>query len=133
MGWESERRAIESRFSTQWTTTPIKFEGAPFQEMHSSHVALFIRHGDRSQVSLGTNPTIRSVSVIIVQIFVLRETGTVLAKTYADSIAAIFDRAQFMTADNNLISCQTASIEQADETEGFYQMNVSIPYSRDEN
>lgn len=133
MGWESERKAIESRFATNWTTTPIKYEGAPFAEQHGPHVALFIRHGDRSQVSLGTNPTIRSVSVIIVQIFVLRETGTALAKTYADSIAAIFERAQFMTTDSNLISCQTASIEQADETEGFYQMNVSIPYMRDEN
>jgi hypothetical protein len=133
MGWESERKAIESRFATNWTTTPIKYEGAPFAEQHVPHVALFIRYGDRSQVSLGNNPTIRSVSVIIVQIFVLRETGTALAKTYADSIAAIFDRVQFMTADNNLISCQTASIEQADETEGFFQMNVSIPYTRDEN
>lgn len=133
MGWASERTAIESRLNANWTTTPIKYEWAPFQETRSPYVALFIRNGDRSQITLGGNPTIRSVSVVIVQIFVPAEQGTALAKAYADSIAAIFDRVQIVTTDSNLISFQTASAESVGELEGWAQCNVTVPYSRDEN
>lgn len=133
MGWASERKAIESRFNTNWTTTPIKFEGAPFQETRSAYVALFIRNGDRSQITLGGNPTIRSMSLVIVQIFIPQDQGSALAKTYADSIAAIFDRVQFTTDDGNLISCQAASAEAVGQAEGWFQFNVTVPYTRDEN
>lgn len=133
MGWSSERKAIEARFSTNWTTTPIRYENVPFVETRTPYVALFIRNGDRNQITLGSNPTIRSVSLIIVQIFVPADHGNVLAKTYADTIAAIFDRAQFTTDDSNLISCQTASAESVGQAEGWFQVNVTVPYTRDEN
>ncbi len=133
MGWASERTAIESRLNANWTTTPIKYEWAPFQETRNPYVALFIRNGDRNQITLGSNPTVRSISLVIVQIFVPQEQGTALAKTYADSIAAIFDRVQIVTADSNLISFQTASAEAVGELEGWSQFNVTIPFSRDEN
>lgn len=133
MGWASERTAIEGRLNANWTTTPIKYEWAPFQETRDSYIAVFIRNGDRSQITLGGNPTVRSISVVIVQILVPQEQGTALAKTYADSIAAIFDRVQLVTADSNLISFQTASAEAVGELEGWAQFNVTVPFSRDEN
>lgn len=133
MGWASERTAIEGRLNANWTITPIKYEWAPFQETRAPYVALFIRNGDRSQITLGGSPTIRSVSVVIVQIFVPHEQGTALAKAYADSIAAIFDRVQIVTSDSNLISFQTASAEAVGENDGWTQFNVTVPYTRDEN
>ena len=133
MGWASERKAIEARMSANWATTPIKYENAPLQELTAAHIGLFIRPGDRAQVTLGSNPTIRSISIIIVQIFVPQESGLVLARTYADTIAAIFDRLQFMTDDNDLISCQTASIDVVGESGGMYQVNLTVPYSRNEH
>ena len=133
MGWASERKAIESRFNANWTTTPIKFEWMPINETRDAHVALFLRHGDRSQVTLGNAPTVRSVSLVIVQIFVPENIGTVLAKTYADSIAAIFDRVQFTTDDGDLLSFQTASAEAVGQFDGWCQFNVTVPYTRDEN
>lgn len=133
MGLASERTAIESRLQANWSTTPIKYEWAPFQETHAPYIALFIRNGERNQITLGGNPTVRSISLVIVQIFVPAEQGTSLAKTYADSIAAIFDRVQLMTGDSNLISFQTASAEAVGEVDGWAQVNVTIPFSRDEN
>ena len=85
------------------------------------------------QITLGQDPTVRSVSLIIVQIFVQKDTGSALAKSYADSIAAIFDRVQFVTSDSQLISCQTGSIEYVGQFGGWEQYNVTVPYTRDEN
>jgi hypothetical protein len=133
MGWASERKAIESRLQTFWTTTPIKFENVPFAEQRDAYVALFLRHGDRSQLTLGASPTIQSVSAIIIQIFVPFDTGTQGPKEYADALAVIFDRMQFFTDDGDLISCLTASIESAGQNEEWMQYNVTIPYTREEN
>lgn len=133
MGWASERKAIQERLVANWSSTPIKFEGIPFMETHAAYVALFLRHGDRSQLTLGTSPTIQSVSAIIVQIFTAGDGGTHLPKQYADAIAVIFDRVQFFTDDGDLISCLTASIESAGDNDGWIQYNVTIPYTREEN
>ncbi len=133
MGWASERKAIQSRLETLWTLTPIKFENVPFPEQRNAYVALFLRHGDRSQLTLGTSPTIQSVSAIIVQIFAPLDTGTQLPKEYADVVAAIFDRQQFFTDDGDLISCLTASAEAAGQNEEWIQYNITIPYTREEN
>ena len=133
MGWASERKAIESRFSTNWTTTPIKYEDVPFPETKAAYVEIVIRNGNRSQVTLGVDPTIRSISIIGVNIFVPKNTGTETPKTYADSIATIFDRVQFTTDDGDLISCQTASAEAVGQSDGWCQFNVTVPYTRDEN
>ena len=133
MGWASERKAIESRLATNWATTPIRYENVPFQETRDPFIALVIRNGERQQVTLGASPTIRTISIIGINIFVPHESGLSVARTYADTIAAIFDRVQFMTDDNNLISCQTATAQSVDAGDGWAQVSLTIPYSRDEN
>lgn len=133
MGWASEEKAIRSKLESLWTATPIKLEEVPFPDYHDPYIALFIRHGDRGQLTLGTSPTIQSVSAIIIQVFVPGDTGSRAAKAYADSVAAIFDRIQFFTDDGNLISCLTASAESIGKSDEWFQYNVTIPYTRTEN
>lgn len=133
MSWATEEKAIQSRFESLWTATPIRLEGVPFREYHENFVALFIRNGDRGQLTLGDSPTIQSVSAIIVQVFVLNDAGSRAAKEYADAVAAIFDRVQFLTTDNDLISCMTASVEYVGPSDEWLQYNVTIPYTRTED
>lgn len=130
-GFDDERKAIEQRLGANWTTTPIKYENAPFKETQASHVAVFIRRGDGLQASLGTAPLRRWAGLIIVQIFVTLGTGTQTALAYASTIAAIFDRQEFSTGASGLIRCRVPAVAFVGEKQGWYQTNVTVPYIRD--
>jgi len=130
-GFEDERRAIESRMAANWTTTPIRYENVPFTETREPYVACFIRDGEGHQISLGTVALRRWSGLIIIQIFVQQDKGTTLAKTYADTVAAIFDRAEFSTGNSGPIRCRIPSITEVGVTNGWFQVNVTIPFIRD--
>ena len=129
-GFDAARQAIESRLAANWTTTPIKFENVPFLETTDPYVALFILDGEGLQVSLGTPAVRRWPSVITIQVFVPQDTGTKLPRTYADTIGAIFDRAQFSAGVSGTISCGIPSISHVGITNGWDQFNVTIPLKR---
>lgn len=130
-GFNDERAAIESRLATNWTTTPIKFENVPFKETMSPYVALVILVGEGLQVSLGTPVVRRWPGVIILQVFVPADTGTKLAKTYADTLAAVFERVQFSSGNSGTITCRIPSIEAVGIKNGWHQTNVTVPFKRD--
>lgn len=131
MSFEDARKAIESRLHTNWTTTPIKFENVPMKETADPYVAVFILEGDGEQISLGTPALRRWTGVIVLQVFVPADTGTKDAKTYADSLAALFDRAQFSTGNSGTIRCRIPSIETVGDKHGWHQINVTVPFIRD--
>jgi hypothetical protein len=130
-GFADERIAIEKRFHDTWTTTPIVWGNVPFAEQTGPYVALFILDGEGHQVSLGTPALRRWAGVIIVQIFVEQDTGTKLARQYADTIGAIFDRAQFSYGSSGTIRCRIPSITPVGIENGWFQINVEIPFIRD--
>lgn len=130
MSFEDERKAIEGRLEANWTTTPIRYENVPFKETSAPYVALFILNGEGQQASLGTPALRRWPGVIKVQVFVPRDTGTKLARTYADTIGAVFDRAQFSSGNSGTISCRIPSISHVGLANGWNQINVTIPYQR---
>lgn len=131
MSFEDARNAIESRLASHWTTTPIRFENVPFVETASAYVALFILDGEGQQISLGTPALRRWPFVIAIQVFVPQDTGTKTARTYADTLAAIFDRAQFSAGNSGTIRCRVPSIEPAGVKDGWYQIAVTVPGFRD--
>lgn len=130
-GFEDERNAIESRMAANWTTTATRYENVPFKETADPYVALFIRDGEGTQVSLGTVALRRWPGLIIVQVFVKPDTGTKLAKTYAETIGAIFDRAEFSVPNGGSITCRIPSVAAVGLKHGWYQVNVTIPFIRD--
>jgi len=131
MSFEDTRNAIESRLKANWTVTPIKFQNVPFQETAEPYVALFILDGEGSQISLGTPAVRRWPAVIKIQVFVPEDSGTKQARTYADSLGAIFDRAQFSAGSSGTIRCRIPSIADIGVTDGWDQVNVTIPCMRD--
>lgn len=129
-GFDDARQAVESRLAASWLMTPIKFENVPFKETDDPYVTLFILDGEGQQISLGTPAVRRWPSVIKVQIFVPQDTGSKLARTYADTIGAIFDRAQFSAGASGTMSCGIPSIAHVGITNGWDQFNVTIPLRR---
>lgn len=131
MSFEDTDKAIEVRLSTNWSTTPIKYENAPFVETVAAYVALFIRGGEGTQISLGSPSVQRWPGLIILQVFVPENTGVRKAKEYADDLKPIFDRAQFSSGNSGTITCRTASVETIGAKNGWCQVNVTVPFRRD--
>ncbi len=131
MSVESAAKAIETRLQANWSTTPIKYENAPFPEPTAAYVALFIRDGEGNQISLGSPAVRRWPGLIILQIFVPADTGTRKALEYADDLGPIFDRVQFSDGESGTITCRTPSTQIIGSRHGWQQVNVTIGFHRD--
>jgi len=67
-----------------------------------------------------------NLGLIVIQVFTPINTGTVTARSYADTLAAIFDDQSF-----DDVVCGVASIANIGTSDIWYQMNITIPYRRD--
>lgn len=129
--FDDERKAIEKRLADNWATTPIKYENVPFKETKAAYVALFILRGDGQQASLGSSVLRRWPGLIVVQIFVPAGSGTQMALGYANTVGALFDKAEFSTGNSGWIRCRTPSAQPVGEKNGWWQVNVTVPYVRE--
>ena len=133
-GFAAERQAIEARLEANFTAMPIRFENAPAAETQDPYCALFIRRGEGHQITLGPSPQLqRWAGLIVVQVFVPEDTGTQVIADYADSIAAVFNRQELSTGASGLIRCRVARVDTIGTRNGWFQMNVTIPYIRDKS
>lgn len=132
MSFAGERQAIEKRLSDNWTTTPIQFDNVAFSApADNTYVSLTIINGDADQIELGETPVHRHIGVITIQVFVPVENGTNTARSYADSLAAIFRNVQFSAGSSGTILCRSPNIVRVGVSNGLYQLNVAVPYQRD--
>jgi|TARA_Y100000114_G_C11565104_1_gene233645 hypothetical protein len=135
MTFADERKAIESRLSTNWTTTTIQFENVPFKKPdNNTYIAMFILNGSAEQIDMSGSATTdkhRHIGNIIIQIFVPADTGTNTARSYADSLATIFRAVQFSAGSSGTILCRTPTITRVGVSEGILQTNLDIPFQRD--
>lgn len=131
IGFADERQAIEGRLATGWNATPIRWENVPFPEQAAPYVALFILDGDGLQISCGDIALRRWPGIIVMQVFVPEDKGTQLAKSYADQLGAIFDRATFSSGQSGTIRCRIPSILSVGITNNWQQVNVRVPFIRD--
>ena len=135
MTFEEFRDFAETKFGTDWTSTPIEFENIPestalvsAKESKSPWVRFTIRDGDGQRKTIGSDsPVNRYVGVIIVQIFVAQKTGTATARGYADDVAADWNG-----FTQPCLEFRTPSIAVPGEIGGWFQINVSIPFQNDE-
>ena len=126
MSFASERTNIESRFNTNWTTTTIAWGNADFDTPNNaSWVRFNILNGNSSYRAI--NGLKRHNGIINIQIFAPVNSGTHTIRGYADTIGAIFDGQSF-----NDVVCDVASIQTIGTDDKFHQINVNVPYWRDE-
>lgn len=132
MSFADERQAIEARLSTNWTSTPIKYDNVSFSApSDNKYISVVIANGASSQQELGASPMHRHIGLITIQIFVPVEAGTNVPRDYADSLATVFRNAQFSAGSSGTILCRSPSIVRVGVTNGLYQLNVAVPYQRD--
>lgn len=127
-----ERAAIEKRMKDNWTTTPVVFDNVGFRPTDSAYVAIFIQNASATQIELtGATPRHRYTGLISIQIFTDANSGSNTARTYADSIAAIFRNQTFSSGSSGTIVCRSPNVQRVGVVEGRYQLNLTVPYFRD--
>jgi hypothetical protein len=136
MSHADTRRAIESRFQTEWAASaysaiPVWYENAKFTvPTTGAYVALSI-------IDTGSEPAdiagtfIRYTGTIQADIIVPENTGTQTARQMADVIAGIYRRAQFSCGASGTINCRAENIRVLPAPAGRYRCTVRVNFYRD--
>lgn len=129
MGYEAIRLQIQTRFETEWTTTPIAWEGVPFDPPDNlPWVRLTIRPGSRSQVSIGSSTKLwRVVGAIIIQFFTPLDYGSKAKEELIDTGSNVFRGKSF--DDVNIYGEDRIDVGQDGE---YNQTNLSFNFKYDE-
>lgn len=134
MGFAGVRAAVEQRFQSTWgSTSAVAYDNAPFDvpkqyRDRSPWVRLTILSGAGRRADLGqTVRHHRSVGVVVVQVFVVEDSGAETALSLADIAAAVFRDAQFSG-----MTFRTPQLERVGARDGWHQVNVVCPYQWDE-
>jgi hypothetical protein len=132
MSFADERQAVEARLSDNWTTTPIAYENVPFSEpSNGRYVAVHVLTGQGTQEDICPSPRHRYQGLIQIRITVPANEGTELAKSYADTISALFRSVSFSAGSSGTILCRTPSILSLGIQDGQFTLVISVPYQRD--
>lgn len=123
MNYSEEKSIIESHFEANWGHTPIVFENGVSME-DDEWVRISILNGDAFQASLGDNPVIRHIGIVVVSIFTKKDEGSGRALQLADLVDSIFRLAT--------ISGIVFRVPQIKKIGGvdWYQVNVSTEFFR---
>lgn len=132
--WDNARAAIEKRIQDNWTMTPIRYwsSGAPFIVPSTAYIAVRIDEFDGHQITLGSTPQVhRYIGQIVIQVLVPERSGAAVALGYCESLDDLFRRAQFSYLQSGMITCRTPQVRDVGIQQGWYQVNLIIPYHRD--
>lgn len=128
MSYAQERIDIESRLNTGWATTPIAWDNVPYVPTPgTAWIRCTILPGNAEALEFGRSPEKEFSGIIDIGIFVPRETGSAIARGYADTLSALFDLVEFGTID-----CSEASVQNRGIEEDWYMLSLTIPYERRE-
>jgi len=125
MSFATARRDIELRLRDNWATTTIAYDNVAFETPagDTAWVAVRVFEDTSARITIGNPGVHRQSGLIAIYIYVPQNTGTQVARGYADDIAAIFRDKQF-----NGITCREASVTNVGDFEQWYQVNVTIPF-----
>ena len=132
MSEQTANNELRTRFDTVWANrTPVAWPNVTFTppSPQASWCRFSITNGEAQQTTIGsTTNNHRFTGVIYIQVFTATNAGDSVALQRADEAAAIFRN----WCGTN-IRCREATIKTIGaNADGWYQINVSIPYRRDE-
>ncbi len=127
MSWATVRRDIEKRLEDNWGTTVIAYDNVPFTPPQDAPwVRLRILDEATGRITINRPATHRARGNVVVEIFVLKNTGTQTLRSYADTIAALFRDAQF----SGLVF-REANLSIQGDFEGWFKGTLLMPFHWD--
>jgi hypothetical protein len=132
MSYESQNTELKTRFTTVWANrTPRDMPNMKFSlpSPPAPWVRFRISGGDAKRLTIGGGTNWhRNAGIIFVQLFVPIETGDAVITQYADVICDMF---RDWCGTN--ITCRTPVVKEVGpDGSGYFQVNVNIPFHRDE-
>lgn len=128
MGYADSHAVIENEFVSAWTETRIAHENEHFDPMGLDEWVRFVNlTGGGGQASLGNNPLYRYRGIVVVQIFVLPNTGWARADELADLVTPIYRSRRISD-----VQFGVPVATRMGERDGWHQVNVDCPYYREE-
>lgn len=138
MSYEAEGNEIRKRFKDQLTALGINtatrvawpnVSFTPPNDPKSVWMRLTILGGEGTQLTIGASTNAhRFPGIIVVQVFAPTNKGDKDALAMADTVAGIFRNWSGTT-----VSCGTATVKAiGPDGQDWYQVNVTIPFHRDE-
>jgi hypothetical protein len=128
MSYEQEIRDIEERFDTLWSSEDgdRTFSNRSYTPKDRPWVRVTVKHNEAPRITL-SQKWYRHTGIIFNQIFVEANKGEKAAMCLVDKISAIWRGQRF-----GGIQCQAVTVTNVGESNGWYQVNVSCPFYRDE-
>jgi len=135
MTWEAVHKALEVAFANDWSeSTDISWTNQPFipdktvdpDSVKSPYVRFRIIKGAGEIIGVGAKRLqFRNVGIVFVSVFTAEDTGEQSNACLCDLVASIFDGRQFSAEK---LFCQASGIDEVGATNGWWQVNVSIPF-----
>lgn len=127
MTFKTQKSQLETYIKNNLTGTNIVFENQSQDNKVSEWVRVNILNPASNQVSLGNTPYYRYVGLLIFQIFIKPNTGSGRAMEIADQITSLF---RGLTISG--MTFKPPVVDPVGESGGWYQVNVSTQFSREE-
>ena len=121
------RQYSESRFKTNWTLTPIRFENLDYTPIIGTpYIDFSIEPEESFQIGLPQVPMFRHTGLLVFEIYVPSNTGSKNTRTYIDEIAKLFAGKQF-----NDITCRSLQSMKIGKIGEWYLTVVHVQYQYD--
>ena len=127
MSFATEKATIERYVRDNLTGSSLVFENMTQPNTVAEWIRVNILNADSKQVSLGDNPYYRYTGLVIFQIFTKPSIGSGRATQVVDQVTAMF-RGQRI----NGITFRPPVMDKVGDAGGWYQVNVSVPFFREE-
>jgi hypothetical protein len=129
MSFADTQLAIETRFTTGFTSSPIKYENVDYDPVPgTNYVELFVVETYNRRADIGTNnPLHRTSGAISVNVYTAKYIGTKTGRALADLAAAVFRDASFSG-----VICRSPLVRNVGESGDWYAINMTCEFYRDE-
>ena len=124
MSYDADRQTIEGLLN--WTTTPVVWSGNAETPTSGDWIRVNMLNAESYRSAIHQQHY-RHPGLLVIQIFVAKNSGNGVALRYGDTIAALY---RGVTSGG--IKFRAATVREIGPTEGWYQVNVEIPFERDE-
>ena len=121
------RHAVISRMAAQTAiaSDAVDYPNGPVFDPSSRSIWARLTNisGQAGAIEIGAGPVVHRTGVLIIQLFVPVGSGTLLITQTADKLTELFE-----FQDDGRLSYFAVSTVPAGETDGWYQLNLQIPY-----